>query len=62
VNKSSVLIELKQYAKAVETCNRALAIKPNDFSALVNKGIALDELNQYEAASNIYIYTEFYIK
>ncbi|BEI36384.1 O-linked N-acetylglucosamine transferase family protein [Polynucleobacter sp. HIN7] len=48
-NKSNTLIKLKRHFEAINACEQSIQIQPN-FDALLNKGIALNELKKYESA------------
>ena len=48
-NKSNSLIKLKRHFKAINACEQSIQIQPN-FDALLNKGIALNEIKKYESA------------
>ncbi|HLO50447.1 MAG TPA: tetratricopeptide repeat protein [Kamptonema sp.] len=50
LNQCNALIEAEQGEDAVQACDRAIAIKPNDPQALKNQGDALSNLERYEAA------------
>ncbi|HSZ34583.1 MAG TPA: tetratricopeptide repeat protein, partial [Puia sp.] len=46
-NMSNVYFEAKQYKKAIELCDRAIAVDPNFASAYYNKGACLINLRDY---------------
>ena len=48
-NQSFSLLKLKRYVEAIDSCEKSIQIQPN-FDALLNKGIALNELKKYDAA------------
>jgi protein O-GlcNAc transferase len=48
-NKSNSLIKLKRHFEAISACEQSTQIQPN-FDALLNKGIALNELKKYQSA------------
>lgn len=50
LNQCNGLIEAEQGEEAVQACDRAIAIKPNDPEALKDQGDALSSLERYEAA------------
>ena len=50
MNKGNVLAQLARYEEAVESFDRALALKPGDADMLNNRGSALAALGRHEAA------------
>jgi predicted O-linked N-acetylglucosamine transferase (SPINDLY family) len=53
-NRGSALLQLQQYPAALESCDKAIALKPNYVEAHNNRGGALHGLGQYEAALESY--------
>ena len=47
IKKANALYELGRYEEAIEDFDRALAIDPNNISALSNKGLSLRNLGMY---------------
>ncbi|OCR02961.1 protein kinase [Oscillatoriales cyanobacterium USR001] len=54
LNQCNTLIDAEQGEDALQMCDRAIAIKPNEPLALKNQGDALFSLERYEAALVIY--------
>jgi tetratricopeptide (TPR) repeat protein len=52
--KGSMALEQGRYEEAIEYLDQALAIEPNNFGALTNKGVALDNLGRYQEAIEYY--------
>lgn len=53
-NRSAVLLKLTQYQDALNSANSALAINPSLTAGLLNKGIALTLLKEYQSAFKNY--------
>lgn len=54
---SQVYIDLKQFSKAVEDCDRAIALNPKFVKALYRKSIALSEMTDTEGTDEQCIQT-----
>jgi serine/threonine protein kinase/tetratricopeptide (TPR) repeat protein len=54
LNQCNTLIEAEQAEDALQVCDRAIVIKPNEPLALKNQGDALYSLERYDAALVIY--------
>jgi tetratricopeptide (TPR) repeat protein len=52
--KCIVLYRLKHYQDALNACEQALQLKPDDWTAHYNKGLILDDLQRYQEALNAY--------
>uniref|UniRef100_A0A182J317 peptidylprolyl isomerase n=1 Tax=Anopheles atroparvus TaxID=41427 RepID=A0A182J317_ANOAO len=52
LNQAAVQLQLKEYRSVVHACNAALAIDPDNAKALYRRGMAQNELRNYENALN----------
>ncbi|KFB35828.1 hypothetical protein ZHAS_00002757 [Anopheles sinensis] len=52
LNQAAVQLQLKEYSNVVRSCNAALAIDPENAKALYRRGMAHNELRNYENALN----------
>jgi tetratricopeptide (TPR) repeat protein len=54
VNRADLLMALNRWAEAVETYDRALAVRPNFFQGWCNRGVALERMGRLEEARASY--------
>ena len=55
-NKGYVnLVYLNEYDKAIESFDKALAIRPKSVDAMLNKGVAYEQKGNYKQAKSIYL-------
>ncbi len=54
--KYIVLYRIKRHEEALTACEQALQLKPNDWTALYNKGLILDDLQRYQEALDAYTF------
>lgn len=50
LNQAAVRLRLKEFANVVHACNAALAIDPENTKALYRRGLAQNEMRNYERA------------
>lgn len=48
--ESHIFIQLEKYGKAIDACNRALAVDRNSYFALLTKGVVYDKVNNSDSA------------